>query len=399
MNNIREFIHKLPSVGKLGTTIDCDTGLAANGNVGVYLLDTIIGTDTGWVQLDYDAINVPDRFQIIYDGVIVADSKYVGDSLGTYIPQLLDSFNLPQKEYDGVQFINNGSTESFTNTSDDIADGSPSEPTSGSGSIGFIKNSATPSLLRIKSFGPVEGTAWNITINCPVAINDRITLSTTSNSSTWQADSLTKTGAAVTWYAENGVYDSIVGDTPTFNLSENLGLVDFTIFESTNITELYIDNQGVTTFNASNNPGLTDLDFRDNALTSFDTTNCTGLSTLNVAGNLLATLDVSTNTSLLDFRCNSNNLSALDVSTNTLLVTFECNNNNLTNLDITNNTALLNVKCEGNPLVSGDIDNILIQLDTNGLSNGTLDLPLGRTAASDAALTSLQGKGWVVTET
>lgn len=398
MNNIREFIHKLSTIGELGIPIDCDAGLTANGNVGVYLVDVTIGTDTGWVTLDYDAINVPDRFQIIYDGNIVADSKYVGDALGTYIGDLQDSFNLPQKEYDGVQFVNNGTNEAFTNTLADIADGSAAEPTDGQGTIGFIKNTASPSLLRVKAFGPVSGTAWNITLNCAVPINDTITFTTTSTSGAFQADNLVKTGSPITWYAEGGVYKSQEGDTPIFDLSANGSTVDFTLFESTNITELSVLNKGVTVFDASDNSALTDLDFSDNAITSFNVTNCTGLLNLNVAGNLLVGINVSTNTALVTLECDSNSLTSLDVSTNTALVTLECHNNSLTNLSITNNTALLNLKCEGNSLVAGDIDNIIIQLDTNGLSNGTLDIPTGRTAASDATLTSLQGKGWTVTE-
>jgi len=96
--------------------------------------------------------------------------------------------------------------------------------------------------------------------------------------------------------------------------------------------------------------------------------------------------------------CDGNTISTLDVSANTALVTLDCSSNSLTNLSITNNTALTTLRCDGNSLVAGDIDNIVIQLDTNGLSNGTLDIPLGRTAASDAAKASLQGKGWTVTE-
>ena len=106
MWSLRKNLHKTSAIGRIGTPINCDTGLSANGNTGVYIVNAIVGTDIGRVTLTYDSFNIPDRFQIIYDGNIVADSKYVGDSLGSF--NVLGTFTLPQKEFDGFQFINNG---------------------------------------------------------------------------------------------------------------------------------------------------------------------------------------------------------------------------------------------------------------------------------------------------
>jgi hypothetical protein len=54
----------------------------------------------------------------------------------------------------------------------------------------------------------------------------------------------------------------------------------------------------------------------------------------------------------------------------------------------------------GYGLSSTEVDNLLIDLDNSGMSSGTIDLSgnnAARTSASDAAVTSLQGKGVTVT--
>lgn len=176
MWSFRKEIHKISSIGKLGTPINCDTPLDVTGNSGIYLLLVELGTDTGLVNIDYNAVNIPDRFEIFWGDTVnpVADTKYVGNSLADYIDDLLNTFTLTEREYDGNRFINNGSTTTITNTNSDIADGSPQEPTSGSGTISFIKDSATPTQVLIKVTAPLGGTAWDATVFCPRPIPDQI---------------------------------------------------------------------------------------------------------------------------------------------------------------------------------------------------------------------------------
>jgi hypothetical protein len=176
MWSFRKEIHKISSIGKLGTPINCDTPLDVTGNSGIYLLLVELGTDTGIVNINYEAFNVPDRFQVFWGDTVnpVADTKYVGDRLADDIGDLLNTFTLDEKEYDGNRFINNGSTTTITNTNSDIADGSSQEPTSGSGTIIFIKDSATPTQVLIKVIAPLGGTAWNATVFCPRPIPDQI---------------------------------------------------------------------------------------------------------------------------------------------------------------------------------------------------------------------------------
>lgn len=464
MNCFREFLYKLTSI-KGETPIPCGAPISYAGLSGIFIINVTLGTDLGIAGLVHDAQSVPDRFQIFFDGNLVADSKYVGDGLTGNPPNYLGNFvgnvynNVPEFYWDGTQFVANGNTQNLTILQEDVAEFGL---TDGNGSISFDKQLAAPGVMTIYVFAPLGGTAWTIdSTSCPVNTYDTINLSTTSLSGTWQANTVTNGGAVLRWNATNGITYGKDGNNPVFDLNDNLGTVDFSIYDTVLVTDFNVENLLVTSIDVSNSPGLLTLNVGDNSLTSLDVTANTSLTTLNfylnniptidlsnntalvnlscfdagltalsvtnntllqnlfLSNNTVATLNVSTNTALLNLECSNNSLSALSVTTNTLLtsllcdgntistldvsantalVTLDCSSNSLTNLSITNNTALTTLRCDGNSLVAGDIDNIVIQLDTNGLSNGTLDIPLGRTAASDAAKASLQGKGWTVTE-
>jgi hypothetical protein len=100
-----------------------------------------LGAGNGTVTLNYDAVTVPDRFQVIYDGVTVIETYWRGaQSYRTALNNL-------------------GLTEPiYTNT----AGGNP-----GKGNASFSKTTATSyAILRVWS--PLTGTAWSATLNCPV---------------------------------------------------------------------------------------------------------------------------------------------------------------------------------------------------------------------------------------
>jgi hypothetical protein len=351
-----------------------------------------------------------------------------------------------------------------------------------------------------------------------------ITLTSVSISSTWQASSVVKTGAALTWDIIGGITDNQVGDNPIFDFSSNIGNANVTVYPAIDITTFSVPSLDITDIDISDATNLATFTCTANSLNTLDVTSNTLLGTFDCSSNNLNTLDVTQNTGLTLLGCGANNLAALDVtqnitlgvlgcennilnsidltqntvltvfnasnnnfatldltqntiieevrisgnsvptidltqntalrvlvmnnngttsfdlsqnlllesltasvnslnaiditlntalqtlnvlsntistidvSNNVALVNLDVQNNSLTNLDITNNILLTNVSCDGNALVAGDINNIIIQLDTNGLNNGLLNIPLGRTVASDAAKTSLQGKGWTVTE-
>ena len=148
--------------------VDCSAGINASGNTGIYEAIVVLGTGTGTTGIVFDAQTVPDRFQIEYDGVIVADSLYVGDGMsgdpptyggleGTHTGLSVYSFN-------GTSFDDTGTTQDVTVTTSDI---STIDPPEGNGTITFNKTTALPTTMKIIVTAPVNGTAWTMSGICP----------------------------------------------------------------------------------------------------------------------------------------------------------------------------------------------------------------------------------------
>lgn len=100
-----------------------------------------LGTDLGYVGINYDANQVPDKFILEFDGVVVYDSGYRGQAL--YQQELDDNLALR---------------------------GLPSEPIvgTGAGTGGFNKTTATTKAF-LKVYAPIPGTAWDALVLCPGA--------------------------------------------------------------------------------------------------------------------------------------------------------------------------------------------------------------------------------------
>lgn len=152
--------------------ISCGDSLSASGSTGIYELNINFGTDTGYCGIGYNAQSVPDRFQLYWDDVLVADSKYVGNGIDpgppTSYPGLLGEKTLSVYEYNGTGFVDTGVDETFTIVQADIADGSPEEPISGTGIIYFEKTTPLPTTVKLRVTGPVGGTAWSLVdVICP----------------------------------------------------------------------------------------------------------------------------------------------------------------------------------------------------------------------------------------
>jgi len=155
----------------LSPIVPCSDAVIPNQSSGIYETIFDIGSDLGTTGINYDAIGEPDRFQIEYDGVIVADSKYVGSLLTGTPPtyfSLINTFNdLPIYEYDGAGYVNNGNTSTITVTQDDIADG-VTEPEAGAGVLTFNKTAASPSTMKVIVTAPLPSTGWNMSSICPI---------------------------------------------------------------------------------------------------------------------------------------------------------------------------------------------------------------------------------------
>ena len=173
--------------------IECNTTLSASGSAGIYELELELGTYIGDTTVTFNSLSVPDRFQIEWDGNIVADSLFVGDSLpnATYEGEIINVTSLPLFIYSGSGFVPNG-TQVVDYDSADIADSSTARPTSGDGSVGdqlgvvggfpsgtplasdgdiklrFNKEYPYPTKAKIIVTGVNSGTAWSINgIECP----------------------------------------------------------------------------------------------------------------------------------------------------------------------------------------------------------------------------------------
>ena len=104
------------------------------------LLNINLGTGTGTVTLNFNALSIPDKFEVWFDGVKVIDTGYRGSA--TYQSNLdadLALRGLPSETIAGV----------------------------GSGSANFNKTTNTEVAL-VKVYGPLENTFWSLTLGCPV---------------------------------------------------------------------------------------------------------------------------------------------------------------------------------------------------------------------------------------
>ena len=174
-------------------SLPCGGSLLANGSDGVYIVEAQLGSETGEVVVEFDSANIPDRFELIYDGQVVADSLFVGD----YLPNtnleddIINAFTLDRFVYNGSAFDLDGQ-ESVNFTSADIAvsDGTETRASgNGTGQIGvvanfpestslasngevkltFNKTQPSPSTLTIRVTGVSGSTAWNIKgLQCPI---------------------------------------------------------------------------------------------------------------------------------------------------------------------------------------------------------------------------------------
>lgn len=136
------FLFGLTGIISTQSTITCDESFSYDGNSGVFETVIDFGSDIGEAGINYNAFNVPDKFEIEWNGNIIS-SGYVG----------LDTYN--------QQLINLGINPSEIKTDN---------PSSGSGQLLFTKDQASPNTAIIRVSAPLSGTAWNISGICPDGI-------------------------------------------------------------------------------------------------------------------------------------------------------------------------------------------------------------------------------------
>ena len=238
-----------------------------------------------------------------------------------------------------------------------------------------------------------SNTVQGTTLQAPTGTT--ITLTTTSNSATWSPQTVTKSGGVLTWTATGAALAGspvlINANDPTFNFSSNNG------------SPITIEITSPDGFN-----GLTALDFwvpaSGGLISVLDVSNATALLSLNTRYNVLTGIDLSQNTVLQTYIMRGNrqlNNQPLNTTNNTQLSLLWVDGTGINSVDLSNNPLLLDVRLYNNRLTSAVLDQVLIDLDTHGLSDGNLQITnqtTGQsiTTAAFAAYNNLIAKGWAI---
>lgn len=146
-------------------SIPCGSSAGYSGGQNYPSSETItIGSDTGPVALVYNALSVPDRYIVKWNGNIVIDTGYRGTS----------AYDLGGSQRNNFKTSLLGKVDPVTsNTYPDFStypdDGYPRIVGVGSGVAIFNKTLANPTIATVDVYGPMGGTAWSFTLNCPNA--------------------------------------------------------------------------------------------------------------------------------------------------------------------------------------------------------------------------------------
>jgi hypothetical protein len=98
-----------------------------------------LGTATGVVTLDFNAFSIPDRFTIEFDGSLVVDTGYRGDT-----------------DYQG----------DLNTALANLGAAAATIVSPGNGTVTFNKLTATTT-ATLRVYAPLENTQWNATVSCP----------------------------------------------------------------------------------------------------------------------------------------------------------------------------------------------------------------------------------------
>ena len=205
----------------------CGTTINASGGQGIYLLDLETGTtvsDVGAVIIRFDPQSVPDGIRAtlganVYnkltspvDGIhqssnagaftfVGATSSDCGIS-GTTYPTLAEF------EYNGTTFVATGNTQSVTVAAGDVSLGA-SAP--GNTMMVIPKLTPSPSIINFEVVGPCSGTAWSMSVACPILLTG------------FSSSVMAATSAAACELAETTTYyNASLANTPG-----TVGLYDF----------------------------------------------------------------------------------------------------------------------------------------------------------------------------
>jgi hypothetical protein len=216
----------------------CGVNISASGTQGIYLLNLDTGTavgDIGAVIVRFDPFSVPDgvrgtlganvynKLTSSVDGLHESANAgaftYVGSTggdcgiSGTTYPALIEYL------YDGTAFYATGNTQSVTVAPGDVSLGAFAP---GNCLMVIPKTTSSPSIINFEVVGPCSGTAWDMSVACPVLL-------TGFSSSVMAASS-----AAVCLLSETVTYyNASLPNTPGI-----VGLYDFVYSDAYGSTQL-----------------------------------------------------------------------------------------------------------------------------------------------------------------
>lgn len=123
-------------------SMDCSESMSHDGELGVFEFTIDFGTDVGECGIDYIAGDIPEKFEIEWNGNVFS-SGYVGLS-----------------DHD-QSLINLGVNPSEINTND---------PSSGTGQLKFIKTEAEPQIAIIRVTSKLSEAIWQVDGICPIGV-------------------------------------------------------------------------------------------------------------------------------------------------------------------------------------------------------------------------------------
>lgn len=213
--------------------VPCGSPINGSGNQGAYLVNLDTGNSIGAVIIRFNPYGIPDGIKATYDGLVynkltspvdglhqssnASNFTFIGNTgndcgiSGTTYPALQEFL------YSGTAFVATGNTQSVTVAAGDV---SLSATDPGNCMMVIPKSAASPSIINFEMIGPCSGTAFLITIACPVLL-------TGFSSSTV----FTTAGLACAAEETQTYYNASLDNTP--------GIVDVFDF-------VYTDNVGVT---------------------------------------------------------------------------------------------------------------------------------------------------------
>lgn len=163
----------------------CGEAIAGSGETGIYRLQLDTGTTLGAIIIRFDPFAVPDGIRAIlgtttYNKVstnrggsvtigaqgLPGHFTIVGSSSINCVP--FTSQNLALFEYDIVNgFVDSGTTIPWQV---DPADMFLSNPTPGYVTLVVPKTNISNTVITVEAIGPCDGTAWDISVACPVQL-------------------------------------------------------------------------------------------------------------------------------------------------------------------------------------------------------------------------------------